>query len=79
MWVYRCRLCGREFSDVVELLAHMELFHLADERVGEVVRVWRDVRAAGFKLSRMERFGDLREAGLADRRWVRRSAFSKLP
>ena len=71
MWVYVCRLCGREFSDVVDLLAHMELEHISDARVRGVVRTWRDVWAAGYRLSRKERFKDLKEEGLADRRWVR--------
>jgi len=79
MWVYRCKLCGREFSDVVELFAHMELSHIADERVREVVRAWRALWAAGYRLSRKERYDDLKEAGLADRRWVRRGVFSKFP
>jgi len=79
MWVYRCKLCHREFVDVVDLLAHMELEHMGDARVREVVRAWRDVWAAGYRLSRKERYDDLRERGLADRRWVRRGVFSKFP
>jgi len=71
MWVYVCKLCGREFSDVVELFAHVEIEHVSDARVREVVRAWRDVWAAGFRVSRMERFRDLLAQGLAERRWVR--------
>jgi hypothetical protein len=74
MWVYVCKLCGREFSDVVELFAHMQLFHLADERVAELIREWRAVWAAGYRVSRTERFRDLRELGLVERRWVRAGA-----
>jgi hypothetical protein len=74
MWVYVCKLCGREFSDVVELFAHVELFHLTDERVGRVLQEWRWAWAAGYRVSRMERFRDLREMGLAERRWVRAGA-----
>jgi hypothetical protein len=74
MWVYVCRLCHRQFTDIVELLAHMELEHISDARVREVVRTWRDVWAAGYRLSRKERYDDLKEAGLAERRWVRGGA-----
>jgi hypothetical protein len=71
MWVYVCKLCGREFSDVVELFAHMQLEHAGEERVARFLQEWRWVLAAGYRLSRAERFRDLREAGLADRRYLR--------
>jgi hypothetical protein len=71
VWVYRCRLCGREFTDVVELLVHVELEHASNTRVREIASGWKCMHAAGFRLSRMERFRDLREAGLAERVWRR--------
>jgi hypothetical protein len=74
MWVYRCKLCGREFTDVVELLAHVEVEHASDARVMEVVSDWKSMRAAGYRVSRTERFRDLKEAGLAERKWVRGGA-----
>jgi putative component of toxin-antitoxin plasmid stabilization module len=74
MWVYRCKLCGREFTDIVELLAHVEMEHAGDARVREVVSTWRSMRGAGYRVSRAERFRDLAEWGLAERRWVRGGA-----
>jgi len=74
MWVYRCKLCGREFFDIVELFAHVELEHAGDKRVAELIREWKWVWAAGYRISRMERFRDLHARGLAERRWVRAGA-----
>jgi hypothetical protein len=45
MWVYVCRLCNREFTDVVELFVHVELEHASDKRVAELIREWKWVRA----------------------------------
>jgi len=73
-WVYKCEICTREFTDIVDLLAHVEREHAEDPRVARLVHVWRSIRGAGLSLSRYQRFLDLAEERVASRYFVRARA-----
>lgn len=73
-WVYKCECCGMEFTDIAELLVHVEKAHGDDPRVASLVRVWRSLRGAGLRVSRTQRYLDLAEDGLVSRRFVRARA-----